>query len=470
MKNVTTKPAKASVAAKQYGYAEVVEYLDTHWNDTFKDATLSNIQKLDKALGSIAKKTKTIFVHGTNGKSLTSYFTAKLLAEEGLNVGTYFSPHILTYNERISSNGQAISNKTFSELASEVLNSATTLDLTIHSQDLLFMTALLHFNQNKMNAVVIEIDQLTNTHPAFICKPTVSAITRITDFETTERGNALLEKTIKTILSNIDKESQIVSGDQNKFNLHIMEQCTQSHGATWAMPIRKLAPLAYPFEQLHGRCAALAERIGYLFVNQQTKKTSTKTSLLAKMKGQRGRPTLEAKRQAELNPKRTLEQFWKEVSPNIAGRFQLLEKEKPTILLDTASNLDAFENLLLGIRLLHYRRPLKGLVLILGCNKADLQFSEMLKLLRYFFKKTSGQVVICPAVPKPGEVGNESWDVEKITNDIKSMKIKARAAHSFKEAFEYAQKAVDERNGLVVVSGSNALVSNYWRYKGIKKF
>ena len=35
-------------------------------------------------------------------------------------------------------------------------------------------------------------------------------------------------------------------------------------------------------------------------------------SLLTKQKGQRGRPTLEIKRQAELNPKRTIEQFWKE--------------------------------------------------------------------------------------------------------------------------------------------------------------
>ena len=33
------------------------------------------------------------------------------------------------------------------------------------------------------------------------------------------------------------------------------------------MPIRKLAPLAYPFEQLHGRCAALAERICQIYVD-----------------------------------------------------------------------------------------------------------------------------------------------------------------------------------------------------------
>ena len=63
----------------------------------------------------------------------------------------------------------------------------------------------------------------------------------------------------------------------------------------------------------------------------------------------------------------------------------------------------------------------------------------------------------------------ESWDVEKITNDTKSMKIKVKAAKNFKEAFETARKSVDERNGLVVITGSSTMISEYWRYKGVKK-
>jgi len=192
--------------------------------------------------------------------------------------------------------------------------------------------------------------------------------------------------------------------------------------------------------------------------------------LLTKQKGQRGRPTLEAKRQSELNPKRTLEQFWKEAQlSTLPARFQLLEKEKPTILLDNASNLDAFTNLLLGIRLLHYQRPLKGLTVILGSNNPNLDMPEFLKLLRYFFKKTSGQVIVCPVEKIPGLGGDASWDVEKVTNDIKSMKIKAKATKNFKEAFEAAQKSVDERHGLVVITGSSTILAEYWHLKGIKK-
>ena len=94
---------------------------------------------------------------------------------------------------------------------------------------------------------------------------------------------------------------------------------------------------------------------------------------------------------------------------------------------------------------------------------------EFLKMLRYFFKKTSGSVVICPVEPVPGHVNGQSWNIDQILNDLKSMKVKVRATKNFKEAFEIAQKSVDERHGLVVISGSPSMVSEYWRYKGIKK-
>lgn len=96
---------------------------------------------------------------------------------------------------------------------------------------------------------------------------------------------------------------------------------------------------------------------------------------------------------------------------------------------------------------------------------------EFLKLIRYFFKKTSGQLLICPIDnPLLGSGEDESWDVEKVTNDIKSMKIKAKSCKDFQEAFEIAKKSVDERNGLVVITGSRSIVHSYWKNKGIKKF
>jgi hypothetical protein len=107
--------------------------------------------------------------------------------------------------------------------------------------------------------------------------------------------------------------------------------------------------------------------------------------------------------------------------------------------------------------------------MVIGCDKSVEQDQEFLKLLRYFFKKTSGQVIVCPIDLKPGYNVTSSWDAEKMTNDIKSMKVKATSALNFEEAFELAQKTVDERDGLVIITGSPVMVHNYWHYKGIKK-
>ena len=97
--------------------------------------------------------------------------------------------------------------------------------------------------------------------------------------------------------------------------------------------------------------------------------------------------------------------------------------------------------------------------------KAD----EFLKLLRYFAKKNSTNVIFCPISKSVSGMNEESWDVEQITNDVKSLKNKARSAENFKEAFTAAKELVDERHGLIVVTGSQSIIAEYWRHKGMKK-
>lgn len=474
MKNLTTQKqtqTKNAVTGKQYSYNEIIEFLDTHWNRSLQDPSLATIKKLDKAFGNLSQKLNCILITGTNGKSLTAHFATHLLKQEGITIGTFVSPHTLMYNERILFNNETIPNKAFTDTANEVLNSATTLGLTLHSLDLLTMMAFIYFSKQNVDVALLEVTDFQKTDPTTICKPKITAITRITDFDQTEKGTILLEKSIKQILSGVTQKSHVVSADQSKMSLQFMQKYAEERGGIWAMPIRKLAQLPYPFEQLHGRNAALAERIAQLYVNTflPLDTVIVSNSLLIKQKGQRGRPTLEAKRKTELNPRRTIDQFWKDTTSTLPGRFQLLDKEKPTVLLDNAANFDSFQNLLLGIRLLHYHRPLKGLTLIIGNNNKALNLTEFLKLLRYFFKKNSGSIIVCPTSPIPGHADGESWDAEKVSNGIKSMKIKAKSAQNFKEAFEIAQKSVDERYGLIVVAGSSTLITEYWRYKGMKK-
>jgi dihydrofolate synthase/folylpolyglutamate synthase len=381
------------------------------------------------------------------------------------------SPHILTYNERITLNQESIPNNNFTEIGNNVISMAESLNIEAHSDELLTMMALLFFVEQKVDVALMEVSAGGTSHPVNICSALVATVTRITpdNAQTTED---MLAPFVKDAMGIVKKGTWFVSGDQCKAHLEIMQEATKAQGGNWVMPIRKVAPLTYPLEQLHGRCAALAERVAVLFMEHFHNKhvTITADTLLSKKEGKRGRPTLVEKRKSEQHPKVTLDQFWRETVSELPAKFQILEKERPPVLLDTASNIDALSNLLLGIRLTHYERSLKGLAIIMAASKESMHSEEFLRNVRYFFKKTSGTILICPLEDfMPGLNEDISWDVEKVTNDIKSMKIKARACKDFKEAFDAAEKLVDEKQGLIVITGSHSIIHTYWRHKGIKK-
>ncbi|MBT3456308.1 hypothetical protein HN446_04545 [bacterium] len=466
-----TNIKKEAGFASNRTYNEIVAWLDSRWEQTRTKENLQIIKKLDQILGLPSKAVNTILVAGTNGKGLAIHFTTQLFQEEKISVGSFYSPHILSYNERIAINNESVPNKIFTEIANEVINAAETNNLKPQSIDVLTMMALLHFKNTNVDVAILEVSENTSWHPLTICSPKITAITRVST-DGSNVPNTEVENNIDETLNFVKEDTLVISADQSKLNLQYISDLVKERKGKWLMPIRKLANLPYPFEQLHGRSAALAERIAQTYVDNFVTQDATfiSNSLLVKPKGQRGRPTTEAKRELELNPRKTVEQFWKEAGSFLTGRFQLLEKEKPTILLDNASNIDAFDNFLLGIRLLHYKHPLKGLALIVGCTQDSLETEEFLKSVRYFFKKTSGQLIVCPiSKAVPGESYKPSWDVETVINDVKGFKIKAKLANNFEDAIEIAKKLVDDRHGLIAITGSHAIIKEYWENKGIKK-
>ena len=453
---------------KELNYEEVVLYLDSKWDTDYSNGNLGTIQALDKALGSPSKAVNTIHIGGTNGKTLTTSFAAQLFREEGITVGCLTSPHTTIYNERIATNGETIPNKLFTELANTVINTAKSNSIDAKSGDIITMMALLHFKQNNIDVALLESTRSDEYDPINICSPKVVAVTRITEADDA-RDNSELSKAIQRTITSLAKPNTwLVSSDQSKLTLQAMANLAKTIGAKWAMPIRKLAQLEYPFEQLHGRCAALAERIVKIYAEEFVKKDSVvmANSLLLREKGRRGRPTLEAKKLAELNPAKTVGQFWTETAKTPEHKFQVLEKEVPTVLLDNASNVDAIENLLLGVRLIHYKNPIKGLVLIASCNKNRMNTEGFIKAVRYFFRKTAGQLFLCPLNKDLcRHESSEDVNLEDLAKEMRTMKIKAEIFQNFSDAYETAKKTVDGRDGLIVISGSQTVISEYVQHK-----
>ena len=450
---------------KVRNYTEVVAYLDALKKIDYSEAAVVRMQKMNLALSNVAGKRDLIFVVGNNGKSSTIQFAARLLKEEKVRVATLYSTHILNYNERLTIDLTTINNKTFVDNVNEVITLVENEKIDATAYEIVHMAGLLYADAESADVVIMEVG-LGGKHDATAAfKSSVTALTRVASANEEVLGSDL-DQVAFEMMAIAKKDTWIVSAEQSKIRLQKMKSFAEEQGLLWAMPIRKLAPLPYIFEQLYGRSASLAERIAQIYVEEIKKKFSPflRGNLLATERGRRGRPTTEAKRNAELNPIKTLRSFWFENFELLHGRFELLEKEKPTVLLDNAANIDAFNNLFLGIRLLHYQRQLKGVSLIIGIRKS-IDAVEIIKLMRYLFKKVAGFIFFVPLADP-----DTSHDVMMLENIAKDLNVKAKACASFTEAFDNAKKMVDDRHGIVAITGSTSIIAEYLRQKNIKKF
>ena len=67
-------------------------------------------------------KPATIIVAGTNGKGSSIAFLEAIYRAQGYRVGAYSSPHILTYNERIRIDGEAVNDSTICQAFERIDN------------------------------------------------------------------------------------------------------------------------------------------------------------------------------------------------------------------------------------------------------------------------------------------------------------------------------------------------------------
>ncbi len=96
-----------------------------------------------------------ITVSGTNGKGSTVCMLEKIALSQNLKVGTYTSPHLLVYNERIRLNGQDISDNGLITAFEEVKQALDGVTLTYFEFGTL--AALLIFAQHSLDLVVLEV-------------------------------------------------------------------------------------------------------------------------------------------------------------------------------------------------------------------------------------------------------------------------------------------------------------------------
>jgi dihydrofolate synthase/folylpolyglutamate synthase len=96
---------------------------------------LDRMRRMMTALGSPQQRFATIHVVGTNGKSSTTRMIAAILERHGLRTGTYTSPHLISYTERVQVGERDLDGDAFAAAISRAAWAAEHVNNTLEGDD-----------------------------------------------------------------------------------------------------------------------------------------------------------------------------------------------------------------------------------------------------------------------------------------------------------------------------------------------
>lgn len=119
------------------------------------DLGLERVQRVAAALGVAAFDVPVITVGGTNGKGSCVAMLESILRSAGHAVGTFTSPHLVRYNERVRIDGREIADAKLMEAFERIDAARGEVSLTFFEFNTL--AALLAFREAQLDAVVLEV-------------------------------------------------------------------------------------------------------------------------------------------------------------------------------------------------------------------------------------------------------------------------------------------------------------------------
>tara|TARA_A100001011_G_scaffold138231_1_gene145919 strand:- start:2694 stop:3989 length:1296 start_codon:yes stop_codon:yes gene_type:complete len=394
-------------------------------NIDFKlERILSVYEKLD--IPKIAKKI--ITVAGTNGKGSTVSFLESILCKNNLKVGTFTSPHILKYNERIKINGKDIDDESLLNVFELIDEKRGNTTLTYF--EFATLSAFYLFSKADLDVAVLEVGLGGRLDATNIIDSDISIITSIgidhTEFLGDTIDSIALEKAgvmrsfKKCIFAQENPPSVLYKYSKNRsVNLltHNNDYTITRYSDSWsivskAMEIHDIPNLKmigdYQYNYAAASVIALDDILPEALSNQELLRNAL-------------------------------------CDTTIPGRFQYLQ-HSPDIILDVAHNEDAAKSLATNIKRLDY----KTIHVVLGI----LADKDVYSIVKPFTLLVDHWHI--------GTIGSErGMNAEEIKFRIKSLfknKFSIQTYNSVTAAYNGAIYQQDD-NTLILVYGSFYTVS-----------
>ena len=159
--------------AKVTGYLKRLEFFGIKLG-------LENQTELCRVLGNPQDAYNVIHVGGTNGKGSVVAMCSEILRRAGYRVGTYTSPHLQTFGERIQINGKKISERETVEVFLKIKNAADKIKgMQITYFEFVTAMAFLYFRKKKCDFAVVETGMGGRLDATNVVRPLIAVITNV---------------------------------------------------------------------------------------------------------------------------------------------------------------------------------------------------------------------------------------------------------------------------------------------------
>ena len=425
-------------------YTEVEQLLLSRWPETRLEPSLDRIAALCRLLGDPQTAYPVIHLTGTNGKTSTARMIDSLLRALDLRTGRFTSPHLQSMTERISLDGDPLSEDQFVEAFADVAAYAQIVDDSqphpLSFFELTVAMAFAAFADAPVDAAVVEVGMGGSWDATNVADGQVAVITPIAVDHDKYLGDR--PEIIAREKSGIIKPgAQVVLAEQEPEAFDVIMRHAVDVGATVVREGVDFG-VAEHVTALGGQQIALqglAARYDDIFLplhgQHQARNASYALAAVESFTGGK-----------ELDADLVREAFAQVTSP---GRLEVVRRS-PTVLLDAAHNPHGIQASLAAVQEAFSFSPLIGVVGVM----ADKDVDEILRTLEPVLAEivcTQNSTPRAMPAPELAALADDIFGAERVTvasrldDALERAMAKADAAEGYQDALG---------SGGVLVTGS----------------
>lgn len=194
--------------------------------------SLEKMFRLCEVFGSPQNKIKYVHVGGTNGKGSTVAFIKTVLMEAGYNVGTYVSPYVISFNERIEYNDIYIADEDVLRIGNYIIAKYDEIEargiISPTFFEFITLMAFIYFSELKdLDIVILEVGLGGLLDSTNVITPLVSVITNVA-FDHMKVLGDTLEEIAENKLGIVKPNIPLITLENAKLNDIFSEKCRQT--------------------------------------------------------------------------------------------------------------------------------------------------------------------------------------------------------------------------------------------------